>query len=146
MKRPHAPTLALLLALAGPALAQSDATLTPTDEILSTLLSRGYTILEDERTWLGRQRILAEKDGTLREVVFIPGTGEILRDYSVRKVLSDDSRFAGTGNSGTTGIAASGGAIGVTGSADAAPGLSLTDTLGTGRTLDGAVVGVGSSP
>jgi len=64
--------------------AQVETLLAPEDQILRTLLSHGYTIVENERTWLGRQRILAEKDGLQREVVFVPGTGEILRDYSAQ--------------------------------------------------------------
>lgn len=78
----------LLATLAGPALADTKdkraTAQTPSEQILSILINRGYRILEDERTWLGRQRIIAERDGTRRELVFHPGTGEILRNYSVR--------------------------------------------------------------
>ena len=73
---------AATVALQNGANAQTEQQLAPADAILTTLLSRGYVIVENDRTWLGRQRILAEKDGTQREVVFVPGTGEILRDYS----------------------------------------------------------------
>ncbi|MEY5039173.1 MAG: hypothetical protein RL472_2279, partial [Pseudomonadota bacterium] len=73
---------ATTVALQNGAHAQTEQQLAPADAILTTLLSRGYVIVENERTWLGRQRILAEKDGKQREVVFVPGTGEILRDYS----------------------------------------------------------------
>ena len=117
----------LLLALATPpALAEANATLAPADEIVSTLRERGYRIVEDERTWLGRQRILAEKNGTRREVVFNPGTGEILRDYSFR-----------AGESDTKGAATQGGiAVGVASSVDAAPGLSIGESVG-GRVGEG---------
>lgn len=67
----------LLAALASPVLGQSS----PTDEILAALKNHGYRIVLQERTWLGRERIVAETVGKRREVVFNPGTGEILRDY-----------------------------------------------------------------
>ena len=122
----------LLLALAAtPALAEANSTLAPADEILSTLRERGYRIVEDERTWLGRQRIIAEKNGARRELVFNPGTGEILRDYSFRMGESDAK---GTVTSGTT---ASGGiAVGVATSADGTPGLSVSESVG-GRVGEG---------
>jgi hypothetical protein len=66
------------LALLGlPAFAQSS----PTDEIVSALRSHGYRIVVQERTWLGRERVVAETATKRRELVFNPGTGEIMRDY-----------------------------------------------------------------
>lgn len=56
----------------------------PATQVVQSLLEHGYVILKHERTWLGRGRILAKKDGMQREVVFNPGTGEILRDYAYR--------------------------------------------------------------
>lgn len=114
-----------------PVLAQSDAILSPADEILSTLLSRGYVIVEDERTWLGRQRVVAVKDDTRREIVFIPGTGEILRDYSVRQ--DDRNEFAADHGAGNSGAAVSSGGTGATATPDATPSVSVGDSLGTGR-------------
>lgn len=75
---------ALVLALlALPAAAQ----LSPSENILTALRAKGYRIITEERTWLGRARIVAEDAMTRRELVFNPGTGEIFRDYSTR--LSD---------------------------------------------------------
>ena len=71
-------SIALMLSVALPTQAE-----TITDRILAQLESQGYTVLEQNRTWLGRERILAENDEIRREIVFNPGTGEILRDYSV---------------------------------------------------------------
>ena len=71
-------SIALMLSVALPAQAE-----TITDRILAQLVLQGYTVLEQNRTWLGRERILAENDQIRREIVFNPGTGEILRDYSV---------------------------------------------------------------
>ena len=42
----------------------------------------GYDEIEVKRTWLGRVRIIAEKDEIEREVILNPNTGEVLRDYS----------------------------------------------------------------
>lgn len=53
------------------------------ERIAAELQAQGYEILEANRTLLGRSRILAENDESRREIVFNPGTGEILRDYSV---------------------------------------------------------------
>lgn len=122
----------LLLALAAnPALAEAIGALAPADEILSTLRERGYRIVEDERTWLGRQRVVAEKNGARREVVFNPGTGEILRDYSFR-LGESDAKGAATSAASTHG----GIAVGIASSADGTPGLSVSDSVG-GRVGDG---------
>ena len=124
-----------MIAFAGPGIApahaENAAVLTPSDEILSTLRAKGYRIVEDERTWLGRQRVIAEKNGARREVVFIPGTGEILRDYSFRVAGGDrgseQAASVSPGNPGPGDVAIS---------ADPAgnPGLSVGESLGTGRT------------
>lgn len=127
----------LLLALAGSAatsaFAEVGKTLAPAEEILTALRARGYRILEDERTWLGRQRIVAGKNGALREVVFNPGTGEILRDYSFLVDPGGGSRdlTAASAGSGNTGVAG--------GFADE-PGLSVTTSMGS------AVVGESGDP
>jgi hypothetical protein len=126
----------LLATLAGPAIADTSGTgataNTPSAQILATLIDRGYRILEDERTWLGRQRIIAEKDGTRRELVFHPGTGEILRDYSVRIEMAGTLHGAGDGGgAGATqpsvGVTARPGQTGALGSA---PGLSVSESFG----------------
>ena len=69
------------------------------DRIAAELQAQGYEILEINRTWLGRLRILAENDEIRREIVFNPGTGEILRDYSVLLTLLEQrDRLLATGS------------------------------------------------
>lgn len=70
--------LTLILCTALPAGAMTIA-----ERIAAELQAQGYEIIEAKRTWLGRLRIVAENDETRRELVLNPGTGEILRDYSV---------------------------------------------------------------
>ena len=70
--------LILSFGWAAPGMAQ-----TAEDRILAALHDQGYEILQKQRTFLGRMWLLAENDEVRREIVFNPGTGEILRDYSV---------------------------------------------------------------
>ncbi|MCX7300260.1 MAG: hypothetical protein NTX73_07770 [Rhodobacterales bacterium] len=70
--------LAVALSMAGPAAANE-----LTDEVTTALVSQGYEIMQMNRTWLGRVRIVAESDEVRREIVINPYTGEVLRDYSV---------------------------------------------------------------
>ena len=140
--------LALVLSLTalGPSFAQAQAEtiFTPTDEILTTLRSRGYEILENERTWLGRQRILAIKDGTSREIVFIPATGEILRDYAMQTAKQPGQRVAG--NDGTGADRASVGVTAMTSTTDATPSVSVGDVIGVTRDDGLGTAGDGSPP
>ncbi len=53
------------------------------DKIIASLEAQGYTIVEHGFTFLGRLRVVAESADYHRELVFNPGTGEILRDYAV---------------------------------------------------------------
>jgi hypothetical protein len=70
--------LALALALGPGAVGAQGAT----DSVLQQLRSQGYVDFSVSRTLLGRVRVIAEgSDGTVREIVFNPSTGEILRDY-----------------------------------------------------------------
>lgn len=110
----------------------------PTDQILLILQGKGYAIVTQERTWLGRGRVVAEKDGTRREVVFNPGTGEILRDYAV-STRSDDDRGADDQTTSTVGDKkADQPTVGTAGTGDM---LNLEDSLdgiapGTGVVLE----------
>ncbi|WP_294622588.1 hypothetical protein [uncultured Roseovarius sp.] len=72
-----------LAPLAGVAQAQ-----TAQDRIVQQLRDQGFDEIEVTRTWLGRVRIVAEEDDTLREIILNPNTGHILRDYWVE--LDDD--------------------------------------------------------
>lgn len=72
--------ISALALLALPAFAQNS----PEEIVIGTLREQGYQIVLEERTWLGRARVIAAKGNLRREVVFNPGTGEILRDYAMR--------------------------------------------------------------
>lgn len=50
------------------------------EDIVKWLTKEGYNDIDVARTLLGRVRIVASKDGQLRELVCNPRTGEILRD------------------------------------------------------------------
>ncbi|WP_373051193.1 hypothetical protein [Thalassovita aquimarina] len=51
------------------------------DSVVSQLKQQGYQEITVSRTWLGRIRILARRDGERREIIVNPRTGEILRDF-----------------------------------------------------------------
>ena len=65
-----------LILVAGGALADRK------QELLDLLTTEGFETITISRTWLGRTRIVAERPDTVREIIFHPRTGEILRDYS----------------------------------------------------------------
>jgi hypothetical protein len=99
MKKLHL-SVALLLAMAIPAAAQ-----TVEERLIAGLKDQGYVIVEQGYTFLGRLRIVVEDKSVHREIVVNPGTGEILRDYSV--ALSDmlprsGTQVASDGNGGTS--------------------------------------------
>lgn len=77
----------------GAALAQS-----PEEQIVASLAEQGFDVVMRDRTWLGRIWLVVENGEIRREIVFNPGTGEILRDYAVMLALADD----GTAGSGST--------------------------------------------
>ncbi len=72
----------ILTGLCAPAAAR-----TVEERLIAGLKDQGYAIVEDGYTFLGRLRIVAENDTYHREIVVNPGTGEVLRDYTV--LLSD---------------------------------------------------------
>ena len=63
---------------------------TAPDRIVQQLRDQGFDEIEVTRTWLGRVRIVAEEDDTLREIILNPNTGHILRDYWVALDDGDD--------------------------------------------------------
>ena len=70
--------LAAALSL-GPGMAWGQAA---ADAVVQQLRQQGYVGFTVSRTLLGRVQVIAEApDGTQREIVFNPSTGEILRDY-----------------------------------------------------------------
>ena len=85
MKRRHLALalIALLVPLAQPGTAQ-----TAQDRIVAQLRDQGFDEITITRTLLGRVRIVAEEDDTLREIILNPSTGAILRDYWTE--LDDD--------------------------------------------------------
>lgn len=52
-------------------------------KIIASLQAQGYTIVESNYTFLGRLRLIVENGEYHREMVFNPGTGEVLRDYAL---------------------------------------------------------------
>ena len=79
MRRWRPWALAAGLALAASVVAAQS----PADAVVQQLRAQGYVEFEVSRTLLGRIRVVAlAPDGTQREIVYIPATGEILRDYS----------------------------------------------------------------
>jgi len=81
----------LLLAVCLPAMAAADRV---RDAIIQQLVEQGYERVEVSKTWLGRYRFIAYGGDRVREIVFNPATGEILRDY-LRMLGDDDDRSAG---------------------------------------------------
>jgi hypothetical protein len=69
------------LALAGPAMAQTDRV---TRGVVQQLERQGFTITEIRRTLLGRVRIAAQRGSITRELVLDPRNGAILRDLVSR--------------------------------------------------------------
>lgn len=67
--------LAASAALAGPALAQDYVA-----SVTSQLKKMGFRIVREERTLLGRFRIVATRRDGRREIIINPNSGEILRD------------------------------------------------------------------
>ncbi|MGV6847287.1 MAG: hypothetical protein ACWA5A_02790 [Marinibacterium sp.] len=55
------------------------------DNIVRQLRDQGFDRIVVSRTLLGRSRIRASDDGASREIVVNPVTGEILRDYWIRR-------------------------------------------------------------
>lgn len=53
------------------------------DLVIANLRAQGFTVVQMDRTWLGRMWVVARNAEVQREVVFNPVTGEILRDYTV---------------------------------------------------------------
>lgn len=90
------------------------------DEVVSQLTRQGFTGISKETTWLGRERILAQRKDGQREIILNPRTGEILRDTwttsngakTGRPIVddvgetgsgADDGSESGSGSSGGTG-------------------------------------------
>jgi hypothetical protein len=67
--------LAASAALAGPALAQDYV-----GSVTSQLKKMGFRNIREERTLLGRVRIVATRSDGRREIIINPNNGEILRD------------------------------------------------------------------
>ena len=59
-------------------------------QIVKVLIDQGFAVRKVKKTWLGRVRIEATGGGLVREVVFNPSTGEILRDFWEEERKQDD--------------------------------------------------------
>jgi uncharacterized membrane protein YgcG len=121
----------VLSAVGGPALAQSqgvtgDSTRVDGQQpsVAAQLAEQGYEVVETGRTLLGRVRIVAERDGQIREVVVSRSTGEVMRDAMLgeaSEASGETTRFgitSGEGDSGGGGGNSGGGGGGNPGSAD----------------------------
>jgi hypothetical protein len=93
---------------AGGAMAQGS----PTDQVAAQIRAQGFEIVRVNRTLLGRVRVVARRGAQMREVVFDPRNGAILRDYSWTQAPSgegdggprpSESGGAGNGNGGSNG-------------------------------------------
>ncbi len=96
--------LAFVAGLALPAFGQ-----TPEEQIVQSLEAQGFHLIVRDRTWLGRIWMVLEDGQMRREIVFNPGTGEILRDYSVMLVATVDGPGASGDKAGTAALAAAAG-------------------------------------
>jgi hypothetical protein len=92
-------TLAASFALAGAGHAATFA-----EQVIAQLTRQGFGSITTDTTWLGRVRIMAERNGGQREIVLNPRTGEILRDIwipakggSQIPILDDVSDDGGSG-------------------------------------------------
>lgn len=90
----------LLGGLAGAVRAQS-----PEEQIVAGLIEQGYTLVYRDRTWLGRIWLVVENGDIRREIVFNPGTGEILRDYTVGVALAEEKKSGKSSSRGSTTVA-----------------------------------------
>ncbi len=89
----------LLLLIAPPAVADAASV---RDFYVRELREDGYSEIKVTKTWLGRMRFVAEKPGSLREIVVNPGTGVVLRDYVRFIALADDELLeVGGGSKGS---------------------------------------------
>jgi hypothetical protein len=115
-------------------------------DISAQLRAQGYQNITLSHTWLGRTRIVATLGGDLREIVFDPNTGEILRDLS-RTVMADSGHDTGTSPrpAPSAGVVASAGASAGNGTATAMPGVAAMTTLDSLAT-DPAMLGVTAAP
>ena len=90
-------------------------------DIVSQLKQQGFSTIVQERTLLGRVRIMASSSDGEREIILNPNTGEILRDLwipaqgSTRKIAIVDG---GGGSSGSSGSGSSGSGSSGSGSGD----------------------------
>lgn len=127
------------------------------DEVILQLREAGFTIDAVTRTFLGRVRIEASNDTTVREVVVSRATGEILSDQvSLRAEASGGASATGTaasgGNAGgdatgsaETGVTASGGIAGGAVSGSASVGATASGGVGGGNAGGNSGAGAGVS-
>ena len=94
---------------------------TPEEEILASLEAQGYHLVVRDRTWLGRIWMIVESDEVRREIVFNPGTGEILRDYAVMRFADvPKSTKSSKATPGVATLATDPGVVGVASAVDTA--------------------------
>ncbi|MEJ6393810.1 hypothetical protein V8J82_11120 [Gymnodinialimonas sp. 2305UL16-5] len=95
----------LSMFVAGPVVAQTAQQIT--DRISAQIRGQGFEITRMQRTLLGRVRITARRGSQVREVVFDPRNGAILRDFTSGPAQGigsgEGSRTQGGGGGGAPG-------------------------------------------
>ena len=119
-------------------------------DIMAQLQGQGYQGITLSHTWLGRTRIVAMLGGDLREIVFDPNTGEILRDLSRLAVAdagadSDNDRGQVASAAPATGVAS---ATTATGTRVGAAAASVAGVAGGGAVQGqpGLTMGISGAP
>ena len=95
----------LVLVLVSMTLSMTSVQAQSVDSALSQLQDQGYQIISKQKTWLGRTRIVATRDGQVREIVMQTRSGIVLRDFteSIQPSISNPSTAAVNGNAGGNG-------------------------------------------
>jgi len=112
------------------------------DDVIVQLREAGFTVNAVTRTFLGRVRIEASNETTVREVVVSRSTGEILSDrLSARAEASGNA----SGGASATGTAASNGNAGGNASGSAETGITASGGIAGGNVSGSASVGATAS-
>ncbi|MEM7723739.1 MAG: hypothetical protein AAF376_15410 [Pseudomonadota bacterium] len=94
-----------LLGTVHPLAAQDDAA---TRSVIRQLEEQGFTVTEVSRTFLGRVRVVSQRGRLIREIVFDPRNGAVLRDFTegagptIRGAPDDDDDDDDNGAGGGT--------------------------------------------
>lgn len=116
------------------------------NDVIVQLRDAGFTINAVTRTFLGRVRIEASNDTTVREVVVSRSTGEILSDrVNTRAEASGGASGNASGGPSATGTTASGGIAGGNATGSAETGVTASGGIAGGAVSGSASVGATAS-